>query len=400
MTLYYHLVHDGAPSLWGLSSKERIVRVLRRLTGETPVAVTENRSSPDGSDRVLVIRGDHLFDERVLDALLKRETGVVLEHEGLPVVAWVDGAGWASAVALVQGESNGDPGLLRLPATEIGSGIWRKLRKVSPLFVHRITPANAAALEHHLFNESYKGVTDLVTKWLWPYPAERVVRWCVSHGIRPNHVTAMSWMLALAAGLLFYQGYLGLGLVLGWLMTFLDTVDGKLARVTVDSSRFGHFFDHVLDVLHPPLWYLAWGLGLSDYQPAILKLSLMTSFWLLLAGYVAGRLIEAAFKKYVAGFSIFTWRPLDSVNRLITARRNPCLILLTVFWLAGRPDLGFEAVALWTLISTGFLGWRLVWAFYCKTRGEKLVSWLDRLDPERARGIARWFIGKTVPALS
>ncbi len=46
-------------------------------------------------------------------------------------------------------------------------------------------------------------------------------------------------------------------------MTFLDTVDGKLAHVTLTSSRFGHIFDHSLDLLHPPFCYLAWGLGLE-----------------------------------------------------------------------------------------------------------------------------------------
>ena len=49
---------------------------------------------------------------------------------------------------------------------------------------------------------------------------------------------------------------------MGWLMTFLDTVDGKLARVTVTSSRIGDVLDHGLDIIHPPLWYIAWGVGL------------------------------------------------------------------------------------------------------------------------------------------
>ena len=42
-------------------------------------------------------------------------------------------------------------------------------------------------------------------------------------------------------------------------MTFLDTVDGKLARVTLTSSPFGNVLDHSLDLIHPPFWYWAWG---------------------------------------------------------------------------------------------------------------------------------------------
>jgi len=52
-------------------------------------------------------------------------------------------------------------------------------------------------------------------------------------------------------------------------MTFLDTVDGKLARVTVNSSPFGHIYDHAIDLISPPFWYLAWGLGLKSWQPGI-----------------------------------------------------------------------------------------------------------------------------------
>jgi phosphatidylglycerophosphate synthase len=43
----------------------------------------------------------------------------------------------------------------------------------------------------------------------------------------------------------------------------LDTVDGKLARVTVTSGRFGHCFDHIIDLIHPPVWYILWGRGLK-----------------------------------------------------------------------------------------------------------------------------------------
>ena len=113
-------------------------------------------------------------------------------------------------------------------------------------------------------SRSYKGVTDLVTKWLWPIPAFWTVRVCVRFGIRPNHVTLLSLVFAVLAGVAFWHGHYGIGLVMGWLMTFMDTVDGKLARVTVTSSRFGDVLDHGLDIIHPPLWYIAWGVGLDS----------------------------------------------------------------------------------------------------------------------------------------
>ena len=51
-------------------------------------------------------------------------------------------------------------------------------------------------------------------------------------------------------------------------MTFLDTVDGKLARTTLTSSKWGDIFDHGIDLVHPPFWYVAWGAG-PRRQPAM-----------------------------------------------------------------------------------------------------------------------------------
>ena len=64
----------------------------------------------------------------------------------------------------------------------------------------------AAALERHLFDGSYKGVTDLVTKWVWPAPARAVTRVCARYGIPPNAVTAVSFALVVIVTLLFARG--------------------------------------------------------------------------------------------------------------------------------------------------------------------------------------------------
>jgi phosphatidylglycerophosphate synthase len=274
-----------------------------------------------------------------------------------------------------------------VPQTQI------RLKKAHAAFVLLINKENSRNLERHLFKTAYKGITDLVTKWVWPAPARGVTRLCVRLGLLPNHVTALSWVLAILAGLLFYQGEFVAGLLAGWLMTFLDTVDGKLARVTVTSSPLGNYFDHVLDLLHPPFWYLAWGLGLSAFDPAVLKIDMGTMIALIFVGYIAGRLVEGSFKYWVARIGIYSWRPVDSINRLITARRNPCLILLTVSLLPGRPDLGLEAVALWTLASSLFLLVRLAMGAYSRVTSGPLQSWLTEIDPNRSDQprMARWF---------
>src|SRR6185295_18166533 len=205
--------------------------------------------------------------------------------------------------------------------------------KSVPPVVLAVRPDRAAALERHLFDGSYKGVTDLVTKWVWPAPARAVTRLCARRGIGPNAVTAASLTLVLIVTVLFARGHFAAGLALAWVMTFLDTVDGKLARVTVTSTRAGHLFDHGIDVIHPPVWYCGWAWGLTGGLPAVWTLAPVLG--VIVVGYVAGRLVEMVFKHWVGGCSLFTWRPVDSYFRLIMARRNPNLLLLTGFTAAG-----------------------------------------------------------------
>jgi phosphatidylglycerophosphate synthase len=165
----------------------------------------------------------------------------------------------------------------------------------------------------------------------------------------------------------------------------LDTVDGKLARVTVTSSKFGHYFDHLIDLIHPPIWYILWGLGLEISRFNFIGLSINAVFWLIVGGYVVGRLVEGAFLARLGKFGIFCWRPIDSYFRLITARRNPCLILLTAGTLIGHPDWGLIVVAIWTMVTSIFLLGRLLTALIRQQATGAVRSWFLDIDQTRQK---------------
>src|SRR5262249_23098452 len=158
-----------------------------------------------------------------------------------------------------------------------------------------------------------------------------------------NMVTSASLVLVLMAMWAFWHGHYGWGLVAAWGMTFLDTVDGKLARVTLNSSKFGDIFDHSIDLLHPPFWWWAWVVGL----PAGLALPQdSVALKVIVAGYILQRLEEGGFELWFK-LNMHIWQRFDSRLRLITARRNPNLAILTIATLAGRPDVGINVVAVW-----------------------------------------------------
>lgn len=372
------LVTESPVRLWGLSSRQRLERTLRKL-GVTEFVHDVKQGSEHAS--VILLRGDYVYDERVLKSLIKtRDSLLCVGSSQFPVAAHVISS-LAPSIREVLHQSYKGPipcGVAVYSVDSLTPSYQERLRKVDLPFVWPISREDARALEWRIFSGAYKGITDLITKWLWPIPAFWATRACASMGIRPNHVTLLSVILAVAAGVLFAGGHYALGLVLGWVMTFLDTVDGKLARVTVASSRVGDVLDHGLDLVHPPLWYIAWGLGLSISLDPLISLSQV--FWLIVLGYIGGRLAEGIFKWCLGDFGLFCWRPFDSYFRLITARRNPNLILLTISAVMGRPDLGLLAVAFWTVLSTGVLIGRVVFAWYIQRKEGSLRSWFFELD--------------------
>ncbi len=383
MTIYAHIIQDSPVPHWGLTSRRRMLRVLHSA-GVTDI-VDDIASLPE-SGSVILLRGDYLFDDRVIkymvdsqDVLLQISNGPGREIVGAKVSSRLVGP----AADIIKGADNGRslPAVRTETLETLSLSFQQQLLKFEPPFVLPITAENRRDLERRLFDASYKGVTDLVTKWIWPAPARWAVGQCVRLGLRPNHVTVIGLLLVILACFFFARGSYGWGLLAGWLMTFLDTVDGKLARVTVTSSRFGHYFDHIIDLVHPPIWYILWGVGLGVTRLDVIGLSLAAVCWLIVAGYMVGRLVEGVFLAWLGKFGIFCWRPVDSYFRLITARRNPCMIFLTAGALLGRPDVGLAAVAVWTVLTTVFLCIRLAMAMYRQRVDGSIRSWFLDIDP-------------------
>ena len=250
------------------------------------------------------------------------------------------------------------------------------LRKRERPFVMPLHAGNAAEAERAAYDGSYKGVTDLLTLYLWRRPAFYLVRWAAAAGITPNMVTLVGFLFCVAAFWLFWEGYYWTGFAAGFTFMVLDTVDGKLARCTGSSSKWGDIFDHGVDLIHPPFWWWAWAHGLDGVGLALEPVYKSLVIGAIVAGYIAGRLIEGLFVKR-HGIEIHIWRPIDSQFRLITARRNPNMLILFVALLFGRPDIGIEMVALWTLVSLIFHAVRLAQANARADRGRKIISWLS-----------------------
>ena len=245
---------DSPLRVWGLPSEVRLQRQLERAG-----AVEDDPQA----QRLVLLRADWVYDDALVRGLVGADDDVALMAPDGGVVALGCrprcGDRRRRAARRTARACHG-PALVT-PA-QIADGYNDALRKREPPYLMPLTAADLPAIERRIFAGSYKGVTDLVTLYVWPRPARAVTRcartpasrrtrsprraccWC-SRRWRCSGpaTTAGAWLAA-------------------WVMTFLDTVDGKLARVTLTSSRWGNVFDHSIDLIHPPFWWWAWIVGL------------------------------------------------------------------------------------------------------------------------------------------
>ena len=368
--------------IWSHTPADRL-RIQFRRAGISKVVDAQQAHSHPGP--VIAVRGDAVLDQPLVPILARSPNLLLIGEDSsgeLAVATHVPGHSFALAREVLEA---GEPppeeiGLAPCRPAELGASFWQGLRKREVPFAFAIDERNRSSVEWRMFMGTYKGATDIVTKRLWPVPAFYATRLLARIGVTPNLVTAVGAVLVAVAFMLFLNGEYGWGLIAAWLMTFLDTVDGKLARTTLTSSKWGDIFDHGIDLVHPPFWYAAWAMGLATQGfawPAAFQWSVVA---VILGGYVMQRLIEGIAIKWL-GMEIHIWRPIDTYFREITARRNPNLVLLTISAVAGRPDVGLIAVAVWTSISLVLHTFQLFHAFAAKNRYGRITSWMS--EPPR-----------------
>jgi phosphatidylglycerophosphate synthase len=339
----------------------------QRLFGMKP-ADRLSRQTANLRELHLVAHASAVLSDDTVAWLVNHPGTVIASSGGRPLAAAVEAAEIDVARRTIEGES----GLTVTNADAIGPVFVRKLRRTLTPLALALGEQSRPVVERKLFASVYKGVTDIVTKYAWPEPALWLTRGAAALGLSPNAVTIVGLALTLVAGWQFYVGNLAVGMAAAWLMTLLDTVDGKLARVTLTSSDFGNLLDHGNDLIHPPLWWLCLAHGIALAEPG--HPWVWPACWVILGTYFIGRFLEKGFKARF-GFNPFMWRRFDSRFRTVISRRNIILLIMTLGLAAGRPAEAFALCAAWSVLSVLIQAVRYLQAIG-SARREPLRAWL------------------------
>lgn len=371
---------DGAISPFGLAPRMRAYRVAAMMGLE---AAGEDALREDGARPVMIQDAGHAVSPGWLDYLIARP-GTVLCYEGVAVLAHASRPGERIEAQRLIGKGDAAPTVLTLVHAE-DVDLEAIDQRHRPFIARLDEGADINAIERALYGAATPRVSDAVSLTLLKPVGFAATRAAARAGLTANRVTWIAALFALAAFAFFWMGWFGIGLVAAALFALADTIDGKLAKITGTSNLWGRRLDGLLDLLHPPLWYIGWMRGLERGEQALEPVYALLLLVTIVTAYGAIRGSEILFAR-AHGFAMHLWKPFDSRFHAVAARRNINILLLAVSALVLKPEWGIQWVAFWSLVTAMILGSRLAAAKSAALRGEKVKSWLLPVADESDEG--------------
>jgi phosphatidylglycerophosphate synthase len=348
-------------------------RVLARGNEPGPLSVSELRSLAAHGD--LYVPGELVCDTRLFAALRQAPPGTVLVDSAPPAElaplvepassiagGWLVGPARVDAASLDRfaggrtvdralGREHVERGAARLDVAAVPGYVRSMRRTVRPLWFPAPSPSLKPLAERRLLDTAQKGALDLPAIVHAPIETFLVARLCRT-GVTPNQLTLFAAATAWIATALFASGQLGAGLLVALAVGVLDGLDGKLARVKLETSQVGEL-EHVSDFLFELSWWSALAVHLS--RTGALPQAPLALLWLYLAEGVDG--VAKLVAPRVTGRSIDDSSPALRLVRLFGGRRNVYVwILAAGYAFAGHVAPAYRVLPAWQAL-TAALHW-------------------------------------------
>lgn len=384
---------DAVREICGISVLERLLRILQRLDctavtilSSTPEQISEHLAPPSapragvqvsvravapGGLKISDVSGFRgavaviavgYYDSRLVGALLKRPqttllidsaptlpqlmtsaaAAAVLEHAWLtraaadvPLFAQLTRAAERNQIAL-------------LDAAAQPTYVTSMRRSIRPVWFPSPAPENVTLAERVLLHAAQNGTLDLPAIVHGPIETWIIARLCRTP-ITPNQITLFTAVVSASVTALFASGKLATGTLLALLVGVLDGLDGKQARVKVETTPLGQR-EHALDYVLELSWWTALAFRFGAYP------------WLALL--VSSDLIDRLAKKHAkqkTGRNLDDVAPIDRFVRLIGGRRNIYIWIFAAGLLLHAPGKAFITLCGWGALTAAVHVCRAVW---------------------------------------
>lgn len=333
------------------------------------------REFPD--DDMLLFAAGAIIDERIVKAMVVADGAMRLAVFGDTAPAGAErldsGAHWAgllwmparqaAAIVAELGEwdlagtlvrSAIEAGAERLAVGSLPTYAPARRREVPMLWAMPRTDQERRLVTSQLLAAAQKGVLDWPARFIHPPIEDALVRMLLDTPVTPNMVTLFSAVLGAVGIICFASGWLWWGLAIALVLGPIDGVDGKLARVRHQFSRWGDL-EHVLDKILEYGWFLALGWWFSGQHGS--------AAWLAAAGIIIFALVEALngeFYRRFTGHQIDDRGTFERQFRLVAGRRNTFFWSLLPFAALGWWWQGFLFLLVYAMATFIIMQWRFL----------------------------------------
>ena len=338
---------DGSRSPAEVRARDSRTRI---VCAELPLDAPLSQALPEGDrgSSVFVADATLVVDRRLIAALRDAKGGTVVS----PVP--VDASGSErirlarlapSELAFFGGSREAATAAALLAPASLDTWYEEMREHRAILLLDASTPERAAAVDETLVLETQNGVMDAPARWVDPFFENAMLRVLAPTRVTPNMVSLGGTAIGIAAALLLWQDLVALALPLMLLVGWLDGVDGKLARLRLQYTRFGAG-ESYLDFFYENLWWFALT---AHLYPAHGDAALVAGGALVLGNLCAEAMLTLGFAWLKTSLDLLT--PFDQCFRLVAGRRNVYVWILVLTTLAGSLFTGFVICAAWAVVT-------------------------------------------------
>jgi 1L-myo-inositol 1-phosphate cytidylyltransferase / CDP-L-myo-inositol myo-inositolphosphotransferase len=240
-------------------------------------------------------------------------------------------------------------------AAEENDYIVSMRRHVRPLCFPAPPERSRRVAERVILDSAQNGTLDLPAYIHGPIETAIISLLCKTR-ITPNQITIAGFIIGCSATVAFAVGRTGLGILAALIFGIVDGLDGKQARVKIETTEHGKW-EHHLDYFIENSWWaaIAFQLWRSGQFPNAFY------FFALIVG--SRLLYEFAQRgaKMAKGRLLDDVAPFDRAFRLIAARRNVYVWILACGFLLGAFPQSYAIICGWAAISAAVHLARSVW---------------------------------------
>jgi phosphatidylglycerophosphate synthase len=324
-----------------------------------------------GASRLLIVPANVYCDSRLLAALCASDSSAALIDSNPPqfarplirnpcgpaLVTTEFLSACSSTVLFFEELKNKiDNGMIfTIDAAAVDDYIGSMRRHVRPFCFRAPRAQDRRLAQRIILDYAQNGTLDFPAYVHAPIETAIVSRLCRTR-ITPNYITIAGLVIGCGATAAFVLGRVGFGILAALIFGIVDGLDGKLARVKVETTKRGEWEHHV-DTFVENSWWTAiafhlWQVG--QLQSAFYFLALLIGshvfdgFAKRRARAATGRLLDDV-------------GPFDRAFRLIAARRNVYVWVLAGGFLLGAFPQSYTIICSWAAVSAAVHLMRSVW---------------------------------------